>query len=487
MGTNSCFANEMNNKYLYSVKEAADFLHVSEQYVRGLIRNGRLPADSIGRSWVIPFDSLGLYQSKTELVDSSVCNHARRSPVSKGIKALSFFSGAMGMDIGLEQAGIEILLTCETDKACRETITANKPNIALIGDIREYSASQTRKTAGLSDHDEIDLVIGGPPCQAFSSAGKRLGFDDERGNAFLTFIDRIVELRPRYAVIENVRGLLSAPLKHRPHAYRGPGFPPLTSDERPGGVLKLVLVMLRSAGYGISFNLYNAANYGTPQKRERVIIVCNRDGEVLPFLPPTHSESGLFGLPGWKTFKEAVAGLPDDSHDHVEFPERRLRFYRMLKPGQYWRNLPPEVHEEALGASYLAGGGKTGFYRRLAWDKPSPALVTHPAMPATDLAHPVENRPLSVQEYKRLQEFPHEWVIKGSIIEQYRQIGNAVPCGLGKAVGELIVSHIRGKEIRILPDFPYSRYKYADHISWEERFNHIHNESAGRQLALAID
>jgi site-specific DNA-cytosine methylase len=117
---------------------------------------------------------------------------------------------------------------------------------------------------------------------------------------------------------------------------------------------------------------------------------------------PTHSDSPEYGLPPWRTVRDAIAQLPPQS-DHLTFPESRLKYYRMLNEGQYWRHLPAELHKEAMGASYFAGGGKTGFYRRLAWDKPSCTLVTHPAMPATDICHPVHDRPLSVTEYTFLR------------------------------------------------------------------------------------
>lgn len=384
-------------------------------------------------------------------------------------KALSFFTGAMGLDLGLEMEGFEVLLASEIDRACCQTIKANRPDIAIIGDIRDYSAPQILEAAGGRGKGDIDVVVGGPPCQAFSTAGRRLGFEDKRGNVFLKFIDLILEIRPKYAVIENVRGLLSAPLLHRPHNMRGGGFPPLSQEEKPGGALLHILDRLREGGYGVSFNLYNAANYGAPQVRERVVIICAKDGTVLPYLTPTHSEDGSFGLPRWRTFREAVEGLPAESKDFVPFPEKRLRFYRLLGQGQYWRDLPEDLQMEALGKSYFAGGGKTGFLRRLAWDKPSPTLVTHPAMPATDLAHPEEDRPLSVQEYKRIQEFPDDWVVCGSIIEQYRQIGNAVPVSLGRAIGRLLSAHMRGEEIPVCEGFRYSRYKETDHVSWEWR------------------
>lgn len=142
----------------------------------------------------------------------------------------------------------------------------------------------------------------------------------------------------------------------------------------------------------------------------------------------------------------------------------------MLEPGQNWRNLPLEIQKEAMGKSFYAGGGKTGFYRRLAWNKPSPTLVTHPAMPATDLCHPEEDRPLSLQEYKRIQEFPDDWQLAGRLVDRYRQVGNAVPVSLGWAIGQLIVKQLNQQEIINYPFFPYSRYKNTGDLSWEKQF-----------------
>jgi DNA (cytosine-5)-methyltransferase 1 len=470
----------------YSVKETSEILGFSEQYVRKLLKSGDIGGERIGARWVVASESANEYHCKTNLIDASVIDHGRRSSNQPSLKALSFFSGCMGLDLGLEKEGIEVLLACEVDAAARKTIEVNKPEIALIGDIRDYSAAEIREKAGLGLGEEIDIIVGGPPCQAFSSAGKRQGFNDERGNVFLTFIDLIAELKPRFAVIENVRGLLSAPLQHRPHELRGIKHSPLSQEEQRGGALLYVIRRLKEAGYSVSFNLYNAANFGAPQSRERVVIACSRDGEKLPYLTPTHSEKELFELPKWRPLKEALKGLPKDGHRFVKFPEKRLKYYRMLKSGQNWRDLPLELQQEALGASYFAGGGKTGFYRRLNWDKPSPTLVTHPAMPATDLAHPKEDRPLSIQEYKRIQEFPDDWEIQGSLLDQYRQVGNAVPCSLGQAIAKMLINHLNGEKPPIFKDFPYSRYNRTDDVGWTNEILGESEKALEQQLCLAL-
>jgi DNA (cytosine-5)-methyltransferase 1 len=475
----------MSSQYL-SVKETSELLECSEQYVRKLLRYGEISGERISSRWIVASESLDQYRCKGGDASIVIPDHARRSQSKPTLKALSFFSGCMGLDLGLEKEGIKVLLACEVDSAARKTIEINRPDMALIGDIRDYSAAMIREKSGLSQTEDIDVIVGGPPCQAFSSAGKRQGFNDERGNVFLTFIDLITELRPKFAVIENVRGLLSAPLQHRPHEMRGKHYPSLSDDEKRGGALLFITRRLKEAGYSFSFNLYNAANFGSPQQRERVVLACSRGGEKLPYLTPTHSEKGLYGLPQWRTLREVITDLPEDGHHFVKFPEKRLKYYRLLKPGQYWRDLPVELHQEALGASYHAGGGKTGFYRRLAWDKPSPTLVTHPAMPATDLAHPEADRPLSIEEYKRIQEFPDDWAIAGSLLDQYRQVGNAVPCSLGRAIARMLLHHLNGETPMTYPDFPYSRYHKTDDVNWMLEILGCLEKSTGEQLSLNL-
>jgi len=401
-----------------TIKDASIQLGISEQRVRTLCREGLIAAKKGNNSWVIEQHSVDRYGLQTAHMVAEdhpaylVDKKSKKKPI-----ALSFFSGAMGLDLGIEKAGFDVRLACEVDKYCRQTIQLNKPNTALLSDINNYQPKDILEAAKLTPDDDIDLIMGGPPCQAFSTAGKRKGFNDDRGNVFLKYLDLALALKPKYIVIENVRGLLSCPMEHRPHDQRGSGFPELAEDQLKGGALNFILRKLEQSSYAYSFNLYNAANFGTPQSRERVVIICSRDAITPPFLEPTHSETGEHGLPKWKTIKTCFNHIK--KHDHLNFPEKRLRYYRILKPGQNWRNLPESLQREAMGKSFFSGGGKTGFLRRLDWNKPSPTLVTHPAMPATDLAHPEEDRPLSIQEYKRIQEFPDDWELAGPLIQQY--------------------------------------------------------------------
>jgi DNA (cytosine-5)-methyltransferase 1 len=469
---------------LIDVREVAKTLGFTPQHVRNLLHSGQMQGQKIGRQWVVDADEIQHYSSQNGIRASAQLSTPERPNLpSQTIKALSFFSGAMGLDIGLEQEGIHVALASEIDKDARLTIQTNKPDCPLIGDILDYTSAQILEIAGLSSREDVDLIVGGPPCQAFSTAGNRSSFEDKRGNVFLTFINLITEIRPRYAVIENVRGLLSAPLVHRPHEQRGKSHPPLTLEEEPGGALRHIINTLESAGYGISFNLYNSANFGTPQVRERMVIICSRIGEELPYLEPTHAPNGEYGLQPWVTFRKAVANLNDCQHQYVEFPEKRLKYYRLLTSGQNWRNLPENLKEEAMGKAYNSTGGRSGFLRRIAWDAPCPTLVTHPAMPATDLAHPELNRPLSVQEYKKIQEFPDDWLITGNTLAQYRQIGNAVPISLGRAIGCLILRHINGEPIKRYEKFTYSRYLGCDHHTWKQENQ---TDTQPKQLTLTF-
>lgn len=463
---------------ILTTEEIATMLSVSEQRVRTLLRQEKIVGQLIGNQWIVTDDALAAYKDS----DSNFSPPDRRRSATQlpAVKALSFFSGAMGLDLGLERAGIHVLLTCEFDKASRKTITANRPDVGMIGDIWKYTTNEIRDFAGLRSTDEIDIMVGGPPCQAFSTAGARKGFSDERGNAFLRYVDLVLEMQPRYAVIENVRGLLSAPMSHRPHAERNETWSPAL-NEQPGGALQHVLKLLRDGGYEVSFNLYNAANFGVPQVRERVILICTRNGGKVPHLIPTHTSCGELNLPVWRTLRDAIGETK--SCNHVDFPENRLKFYRQLKSGQYWKHLPEAEQKEALGKSFYSGGGKTGFFRRLDWDKPSCTLVTTPNMPATDICHPSEDRPISIEEYKRIQQFPDDWQVCGSLKDQYKQIGNAVPVGLGEAVGRALISHMNGIVAKPPEKFLFSRYRDTDEVSWASAMHKVSTTTEKRTAA----
>lgn len=375
--------------------------------------------------------------------------------MNQKLTSISLFTGAFGLDLGLEQAGFHTVNVVEKDLDATKTIALNRPYLAQVSrprTIETVSAQDLLEEGGIVlgigrklEPGEVDLVTGGPPCQPFSTAGKRGSVLDPRGSLFMDFIRIIRDIQPRFFIMENVRGLLSAPLQHRPINQRGKKHPPLEVSEMQGAALKVVLTEMKALGYSVVHNLIEAADYGVPQNRERVIFIGSRDGESLTFPLATHSKDGI-NLPKWRTLKEGLKGLVDPQPEFIPYSENRLKYLRLLEAGQNWRYLPEELQQEAMGGAYNSGGGKVGFYRRLSWEKPSPTVTTSPQQKATDMCHPLELRPLSVRESARIQTFPDDWYFSGSVTSKYRQIGNAVPVLLSKAIGDYIYNLIQGNK-----------------------------------------
>lgn len=358
---------------------------------------------------------------------------------------VSLFSGAMGLDIGLMQAGLDIRISQDIDPWCAKTMKVNN-HPYILGDIKKLIDEDPEcrfllNPTGL-EPGEVFAVVGGPPCQPFSTAGKRLGTNDPRGSLFMQFAHVIDTLRPRFFVMENVKGLVSSAIKHRPVQERGDT--PLEPDERPGSVFAVIRNTFENLGYKIVADVLDAAHFGVPQFRERLIIIGSRDHEDI-FLPaPTHFQIHQEESFRWRKLREAIEDLEEIPGPCARFSEERMKFLRHIPMGGNWRNIPDNLVKEAMGGAYESGGGKVGFYRRLDYNQPAPTLVTSPVQKATMLCHPTQDRPLSVKEYARIQQFPEDWKIEGSISDCYRQIGNAVPVGLGRAIGKALIAIAEG-------------------------------------------
>jgi DNA (cytosine-5)-methyltransferase 1 len=358
---------------------------------------------------------------------------------------ISFFSGAMGLDIGLQKAGLNVKIGQDFDTACVETMQANGHKV-IGGDIQSIAPQDMLSAAGLSVGEPF-LICGGPPCQPFSTAGKRLGINDPRGSLFMDFIRMIDYIRPRFFIMENVKGLMSAPLRNIPLASRNSQISLFEdksvlrfSDEKNGSVLDVILGEFSQLGYKTVYGILDAVNYGVPQFRERFVLIGSRDHEDI-FLPlPTHFQFHQDIRYQWQTLKEAIGDLEENSGECAGFGSERTRLLELVPEGGNWRDLPSDVVEQAMGGAYQSGGGKVGFYRRLSYSQPAPTLVTSPIQKASMLCHPKLNRPLSVHEYARIQQFPENWRFTGTTTEKYRQIGNAVPIGLAKAIGQAVLS-----------------------------------------------
>lgn len=368
----------------------------------------------------------------------------------------------MGLDVGFEKTGRFELVACvEIDNACCKTIRANVASGQIAGnpiiverDLSVLSVSEFLKITGLKP-EEVDLVIGGPPCQAFSTAGNRETVQDPRGTLLWDFLRFVAGLRPKFFVMENVRGLLSAALKHRPLAQRpNKGGTLLTHDEQPGSVVRLFasdLQAIPGSPYHMDCFEVNAVNYGAPQLRERAIFIGNRYGREVDFLQPTHgielpAASDLFetkrSLKPWRTLRDAIGELNDPGAVTMDFSPRKKNYLAMIPEGSNWRSLPVDLQKESMGKAWFAKGGRSGWWRRLTFDLPCPTLVTMPNHASTSLCHPTEVRALTLREYARIQEFPDSWVFLGRPTQQYAQAGNAVPVRLGEIAGYVVAGSL---------------------------------------------
>ncbi len=379
-------------------------------------------------------------------------------------RVVSLFSGGMGLDLGLERTGrFEIVACVEKEPAFCATVRKNQAagrlNSSLEifeGDISDIDPADVLAAIGLK-RGEVDVVVGGPPCQSYSTAGKRRTTQDPRGTLLWQFLRFVEHIQPRFFLMENVRGLVSAALRHRPIAERPEkGGPPLDIDEQPGSVVRLFASDLQrspEASYHMDCFEVNSVNYGAPQIRERAIFIGNRYNAVVDFPDPTHGApwsedepdkaGSLFEGPKaarepWVTLRDAIGDLQEPDPIVLDFSPRKKSFLALIPQGSNWRSLPEEIQRESMGRAWFAKGGRSGWWRRLTFDLPCPTLVTMPNHASTSLCHPVETRALSIREYARIQEFPDEWVFEGRVGEQYAQVGNAVPVRLGAVAGTVV-------------------------------------------------
>ena len=378
---------------------------------------------------------------------------------SKNPTVISLFTCGMGMDVGFEKAKFQTVYTNDITKFACNTIRQNRSEIPCDeGDITNISSKEILKK---SKHKkgEIDVVIGGPPCQSFSTAGARKGLEDKRGMALLEFIRVIRDVQPKFFVFENVPGLKSIAKKHISFYDRmSVDKKTLSSDQQYGSLFGEILDEFNKLKkYKSDWDILNSADYGVPQKRKRLILIGSRtmDPKIIfekikknaKFADPKKAEEE--GKKPWKTLRDALDGLKDDKMERTEFPKWG-KYLKHIPAGGCWVDLPDNLKKEAMGRAANSDdpkrkgkqGGRTGFFRRLSWDKPSPTLVTSPSQMGTCLCHPDEDRPLTVKEYAKLQGFPAGWKFIGSTSQKYRMIGEAVPVPLAKVIASTVKDFI---------------------------------------------
>ncbi len=409
----------------YSIAQVADILGVSKETLRRWDKNGSLiPQRHPDNNYRVYHRSQIEHFEQVQLLFNSDWDAELATERSRPYTLIELFAGAGGLAIGMEQAGFESVLLNEIDKHACDTLRKNRPHWNVIeGDIAQIDFTPYR--------DQVDMLSGGFPCQAFSYAGNKLGFEDTRGTLFFEFARAVKEVNPKVFLAENVRGLL-----------RHDG----------GKTLETIKHVIDELGYDlVEPRILKAIFYQVPQKRERLLLVGIRKdiADYVTFSWPSPYKRIL-------TLRDALkAGLlyADDVPVSAgqKYPRRKAQILGKVPEGGYWRDLPEELQREYMKKSYFLEGGKTGMARRLAWDEPSLTLTCSPAQKQTERCHPDETRPLTVREYARIQTFPDDWVFSGPLTAQYRQIGNAVPVNLAYAVARSLVRLLN--EIECLPAY----------------------------------
>ncbi|ADY28826.1 DNA (cytosine-5-)-methyltransferase [Cellulophaga lytica] len=403
----------MVTKDYYSLNEVSEILGKSKETLRRWDRDGKFSAvrEPISQYRIYKKEQVNSLLEQLSIdyedtIDNSV------TPI-KEFKVLELFAGAGGLAVGLEKAGIKCVALNEIDKWACQTLRENRPHWNVLeGDIKSFNFSEY--------NNQVDIVTGGFPCQAFSYAGKKLGLQDARGTLFYEFARAVKEVNPLICIGENVKGLLS---------------------HEKGKTIEGMISILDEIGYNVvPVKVLKAINYKVPQKRERVILVgVRKDIDIKYEYPKPHNK--IYNLiDALKKGELYNCNVPKS--EGSKYPEHKKAVLDLIPQKGYWRNLPLDIQKEYMGKSFYLGGGKTGIARRIGWDEPSLTLTCSPAQKQTERCHPEETRPFTVREYARIQTFPDEWKFMGSVSQQYKQIGNAVPCNLGQEIGYSVIKFL---------------------------------------------
>lgn len=393
---------------MISPNNFADVMGVSRSTVRSWIDSGKFVLEDTGGFLM---SNLRSVPEISQMMSGQWDEEMRTEPAEK-YTSVELFAGAGGLALGMEMAGFHHILLNEFDHNACETLKLNRPDWNVVEeDIHTVDFSGLR--------GKVDFLSGGFPCQAFSYAGKRLGFEETRGTLFFELARAVKEIQPKVFLCENVKGLM----------------------EHDGGrTLETITNVIKELGYSlIPPRVLKAVMYKVPQKRERLFLVAIRNdlaGKVSFDWPAPYKRV--------MTLRDAFfAGdlYPVDvpESECQQYPEKKRKVMELVPMGGDWRDLPEDVAKEYMKGSYNLGGGKTGMARRLSLDEPSLTLTCAPAQKQTERCHPIETRPLSVREYARIQTFPDDWNFSGNMSSKYKQIGNAVPVNLAYAVGRSIV------------------------------------------------
>lgn len=325
----------------------------------------------------------------------------KKKPLIKG-SFIEVCAGCGGLSSGLINAGLTPVLLNDNDRYCCDSLKENHPKVKIdCGSMIDLN---------LTNYKNIDLLAGGVPCQSFSQAGRREGLNDKRGQLLPHFNELIRQCSPKVFLIENVKGLVT---------------------HEKGKTLSSIIDLLESSGdYIVKYKVLNSNDYDVPQKRERLFIIGVRN-----------DINKVFKFPSPHAYKPILSDVLDNVPDSpgYKYPDSKKTILDLVPPGGCWVNLPVDIQKSYMGASYNSGGGKRGIARRLSMNEASLTLTTSPMQKQTERCHPTETRPFTVREYARIQTFPDSYIFTGSVAQQYKQIGNAVPVKLAEAMGKELI------------------------------------------------
>ncbi len=357
----------------------------------------------MGKNETISFESIEKICTALNCDVGDIISIAQNTETEvKAFKTIELFAGAGGLALGIEKAGFDTIGLIEFDKAASDTLKFNRPNWRVINDdIANISCLDLEKYFDIKK-GELDLLSGGAPCQSFSYAGKRLGLEDARGTLFYHYAKFLDKLQPKMFLFENVKGLL-------------------THDR--GRTYKTITNIFENSGYTIQKSILNAWNYGVAQKRERLITIGIRNDLI---------DKIHFDFPIPHKYKPVLRDILLDcpESEGTPYSESKRKIFELVPPGGYWRDIPEDIAKEYMKSCWYMEGGRTGILRRLSLDEPSLTVLTSPSQKQTDRCHPLEPRPFTIRENARCQSFPDDWQFCGSMGQQYKQVGNAVPVNL---------------------------------------------------------
>lgn len=319
---------------------------------------------------------------------------------------VDLFAGVGGLSMGFKDIGFDVVFANDNDEEASQTFIYNHPETKFyLGNIKDLDKTKLNKYLGST---EIDVLVGGVPCQSFSMAGyrttkKEVSLDDPRHYLFREFIRVAKILKPKVVIIENVAAILSS---------------------HDGKIKDEIISELNSIGYKVDYMVLNAADYGVPQLRKRAVFIGNNLGTENVFPDKTHTPNNYVSI------EEAFKNLPKENHEPTKLNGVVLERVKLIKPGQNWKVLPKELQ---------TGSKHSGAYGRLDPKKPSRTLTTRfDTPPGGYVTHPKENRAITVREGARIQSFPDNFIFTGSKTSQYKQVGNAVAVGMSRAIAKKV-------------------------------------------------